>query len=94
LFEFILDAAHIQPDYSLMMTLMLGLTVQWFWIWKVEYLFIHTFQTSAEYHIQVKNLSMRMKKRQNFYIHLSRILRFIKIKANPGDDPDLYFLIQ
>jgi hypothetical protein len=94
LFEFLLDAANIQPAYSLYITLILGLTVQLIWILKVEFLFINTLQTSSEYHIQVKNLSMQMKRRQNFCTHLTWIIRYIRRKENPGDEPDHYFLIQ
>lgn len=85
--EFILDAANIQPDYSLYIPLMISLSLRLLWIWKFEYLLFDTLQTSSECHIKAKNLSIQMKKRVNICPHLLWIVKFIRRKENPGDDP-------
>ncbi len=94
MFEFLLDAANIQPDYTLYIMLMLGLTVQFILKWRLEFLFINTIQPSSECHIQAKNLSIQMKKMLNSCPHIIWIIRYTRRKESPGEDPDHYFLFQ
>jgi hypothetical protein len=84
-----MDATNTQPDFSLYIGLLLGLSVKIIWIWKIEYLFINTsIQTTSELNIAAKNLAIQMKKQMNICTLLLWIVKYIRRKESPSDDPD------
>ena len=83
-----MDATNNQPDFSVYIGLLLGLSVKMIWIWKIDDFFINTsFQTNSELNIRVKNLSILMKKQINICILLLWIVKYIRRKESPGDEP-------
>ena len=90
LLEFLMDATNIQLDYSIYIGILLGLSLRLLLIWKLDTLFVSTFQTRTEWNIQVKNLSLQMKKQLNSCPVILWMIKSIRKKEGPGDEPDHY----
>jgi hypothetical protein len=88
LFEFLLDALNSQVDYTLYTGIFLGLTVQFLWMWHVDYRLVHSIYASTDVHIQVKSTLLQMERQRHSNTRLLWIVTFIRRKESPGDEPD------
>lgn len=88
MFEFLLDTTSLQFDYTLYTGIFLGLTVQFLWIWNIDYRLVHSIYSSTDVHIQTKSTLLQMKRQMHSNTRLLWIIKFIRRKESPGDEPD------
>ncbi len=52
MFDFLLDTANLQTDYTLYAGIFLGLTVHFLWIWNIDDKFVHSIYSTSDVHIE------------------------------------------
>jgi hypothetical protein len=88
LFDFLLDTANLQTDYTLYAGIFLGLTVHFLWIWNVEDKFVHSIHSTSDVHFEATSPIVRMERQIHCNTLLLWIIKYIRRKENPGDEPN------
>ena len=88
LFDFLLDTANLQTDYTLYAGILLGLTVHFLWIWNIDDKFVHSIYSTSDVHIEATSPLLRMERQMHGNILLLWIIKYIRRKESPGDEPN------
>lgn len=87
LFEIILDFLNGQADYSMLVSVFIGLSISFIWIFKTEFMLIQNIHSPQDLQ-SVKNTPIVLKVMIHIDKRLIWIVKIIRRKENPGDEPD------
>jgi hypothetical protein len=87
LFEIVLDFLNGQADYSMMISVFIGLSISFIWIFKIEFTLVQNIHSPQDLKI-VKNTPIVLKAIIHVDKRLIWIVKIIRRKENPGDEPD------
>jgi hypothetical protein len=90
LFEIILDFLNGQADYSMLVSVFIGLSISFIWIFKIEFTLVQNIHSPQDFKI-VKNTPIVLKVMIHIDKRLIWIVKIIRRKENPGDEPDHLF---
>ncbi|KAB2330230.1 hypothetical protein F7731_20855 [Cytobacillus depressus] len=89
--EFFMDASNIPADYTIYMSLVLGLMMKYLWVWSIEYSF-HDSQNDIN---KIDSLTILPEQHFHFNSLFNPVLHWItkcaRKKDGLGDDPDSEF---
>jgi hypothetical protein len=88
LFDFLLDTANLQTDYTLYAGIFLGITVHFFWIWNINDRFVHFIYTNSDMHLEGTGPLLQMEIQMHCNTLLFWIIKYIRRKESPDDEPD------
>ena len=94
MFDFLLDTANLQSDYTLYTGIFLGSLFNFLWVWNIDYRFVHSIYSSSDVHVEATCPLLQMERHKCIAIFaLLWIIKYIRRKENPSDEPrSFYFL--
>lgn len=87
MFEIILDFFNGQADYTVMISVFIGLSFSFIWIFKTEFTLVQNTHSPQDVQI-VKNTPLVLKVMIHIDKRLLWITKILRRKENPGDEPE------
>lgn len=95
LIDGIMEFTDFSTIYTLYVGIVFGLTLKYFWRWKIGYSFVESLSTSSELAINISSTSFIVKSFRSLNPILHFIIRYVRKKYGSTDDPeDSHFLYQ
>ena len=88
MFDLLLDTANLQTDYTLYASILFGLTIKLVWIWKTNDRFVHFIYSTSDMQFEASSPLLQMKLLTHCNTLLIWIIKYIRRKEKPGDEPD------
>lgn len=89
--EFFLDITNLQIDYSLYVSILLGVSVRFFWSWNIDVKYVESIHASSHLQIQKTTLLIQFQIQTTRNKRLLWITKYIRRKENRDDDSDCAF---
>ncbi|MBS4189617.1 hypothetical protein KHA94_05250 [Bacillus sp. FJAT-49705] len=86
--DFLLDVSNIPTEYTIYASFMLSLIVKFLWVWNIEYHFINSLNDTNNIDSFAINPLLQMQTYLQRNPLLNWIVKCVRKKVGPGDDPD------
>jgi len=88
MFDFIMEFSNIPAEYTIYASFLASVIIRFAWLWNIEYHFNDTIRDCHEWNAAANNPMQQMKQNKVPFSHLNWLVKCIKKKENPGEDPD------